>query len=389
MKRGITGFYINQKTGDEVVSSFVPNLLPPDPKVEWLPEIAKIHEKAIVAVGRLDGVLPMLPDSALFLYSYIRKEALLSSQIEGTQSSLTDLFAFEAGETLQHEFDDIAEVSNYVAAMEHGLKRIRGGFPLSNRLVCEIHGILLSSGRGEGKQPGEFRTTQNWIGGARPGNAKFVPPPPEQVGDSMSGLEKFIHNDPQWTSVLMKAALAHVQFETIHPFCDGNGRVGRLLITLILCSEGLLREPLLYLSLYLKENRQNYYDLLQRVRMEGVWEEWLEFFFAGVEKTANEAAATAHNLLQIFDVDTKKIQSLGRQGSAALQIHHFFQRYPLRTGNQIAEQLKLSMPTINKGLKKLVDLEILREVSGRKRNRLFVYSSYLERLQEGTAPIRR
>lgn len=387
MKRGLSGTYSTDLTSGEAVNAFIPKELPPEPKIEWVPDLARLHEQGIAAIGRLDGVLPMLPDSTLFLYSYVRKEALLSSQIEGTQSSLTDLFAYEAGEDHGFNFDDVKEVSNYVLAMEHGVRRLREGFPISNRLLCEVHQILLSSGRGENKHPGEFRKSQNWIGGTRPGNAHFVPPPHLAVPECMAALERFIHDDPRWTSTIVKAALAHLQFETIHPFEDGNGRVGRLLITLILCSEGFLREPLLYLSLYLKENRSRYYELLQKVRMEGDWEEWLQFFFTGVAASANEAALTAQALLKLFAVDRNQIQELGHRGSTALQVHHEFQRTPLLTVGQLIKRVKLTAPTVHKAVGKLVSLGIIAESTGRKRDRLFVYSKYLARLQEGTAPL--
>jgi len=234
-------------------------------------------EKANRALGRLDGMTLLLPDASLFLYFYVRKEALLSSQIEGTQSSFNDLLLYESDETPGVPLDDVREVSNYVAAMDHGLSRLRGGFPLSLRLIREIHEILLSKGRGSDKGPGEFRRTQNWVGGTRPGTANFVPPPPESLMDCLGALEKFLHNDPVPTPLLIKAALAHVQFETIHPFLDGNGRLGRLLITFLLCAEGALTEPILYLSLYFKTHRSQYYDWLQKVRIDGDWEGWLGF----------------------------------------------------------------------------------------------------------------
>jgi Fic family protein len=227
---------------------------------------------------------------------YVRKEALLSSQIEGTQSSLSDLLLFENEEIPYVPLDDVAEVSNYVAAMEHGLKRLREGFPLSLRLIREMHAILLHSGRGASKQPGEFRRSQNWIGGTRPGNALFVPPPPDQLNECLDAFEKFLHMDDPQLPPLIKAGLAHVQFETIHPFLDGNGRLGRLLITLMLCEASALREPILYLSLYFKARRSDYYRLLQEVRENGAWEAWMEYFLTGVRETASQAVDTAARL---------------------------------------------------------------------------------------------
>src|SRR6266481_5476269 len=272
------GPYVSTTTAGETVRAFVPPPLPPDPPVD-LSGLHQHLDRANQAVGRLDGLTTLLPDTRLFLYLYVRKEALLSSQIEGTKSSFSDLLLFENEAVPGVPIDDVEEVSNYVAAMQHGLRRIKGGFPLSLRLIREIHGILLRGGRGANKTPGEFRRSQNWIGGSRPGNAAFVPPPPERLMECLDHFEHFLHDEKHKLPVLVEAGLIHVQFETIHPFLDGNGRLGRLLITLLLCAKGVLREPLLYLSLYFKTHRQRYYDLLQRVRTEGVWEEWIEFFW--------------------------------------------------------------------------------------------------------------
>jgi Fic family protein len=255
VKRGVTGRYEVTSAGGEKVRAFVPFPLPPDPALVFTGKLQQVLEAATLAIGRLDGVSALLPDKSLLLYAYVRKEAVLSSQIEGTQSSLSDLLLFELEEAPGVPLDDVVEVSNYVAALDHGLARLRGDFPLSNRLIREIHRKLLSDGRGSTKEPGEFRRSPNWIGGTRPGNAGFVPPPHTAVPECMAALEKFIHATDEGLPVLVRAALSHVQFETIHPFLDGNGRVGRLLITLLLCHAGLLREPLLYLSLYFKQNR--------------------------------------------------------------------------------------------------------------------------------------
>ncbi len=257
------GRYVVGVHSPEPFRAFVPHPLPPHPALQLDTELYDLIEQANRALGRLDGVTMLLPDISLFLYLYIRKEALLSSQIEGTQSSLSDLLLFESSEAIGVPLDDVQEVSNYVAAMNYGLERLRGGFPLSLRLLRDIHAVLLAKGRGSDKTPGEFRRSQSWIGGTRPGNASFVPPPPEEVIACMGALEKFLHDDPVRTPTLIKAALAHVQFETIHPFLDGNGRLGRLLITFLLCAEGAVSEPLLYLSLYFKTHRTKYYELLQ------------------------------------------------------------------------------------------------------------------------------
>src|SRR5688572_4621434 len=297
MKRGQSGKYEMTAVGGETVRAFIPNPLPPQPPLV-MDGLQPLLEAAVLALGRLDGVSTLLPDKSLFLYAYVRKEAVLSSQIEGTQSSLSDLLLFELEEAPGVLLDDVTEVSNYVGALDHGLERLRGGFPLSNRLIREIHGVLLSRGRGSGKEPGEFRRSQNWIGGTRPGNAVFVPPPHTTVPDAMAALERFLHHESGSMPVLLRAALAHVQFETIHPFLDGNGRVGRLLITFLLCHAGVLREPLLYLSLHFKQQRAAYYELLDRVRRDGDWEAWLTFFLQGVKQVAEGAVSTADRLAE-------------------------------------------------------------------------------------------
>lgn len=335
-------------------------------------------------MGRLDSASTLLPDAHLFLYAYVRKEAVLSSQIEGTQSSLSDLLLYENSEIPGVPLDDVREVSNYVAALTHGLERLRSGFPLCLRLMREIHEILLQSGRGNRQSPGEFRTSQNWVGGSRPGNAVFVPPPPNHLADCLADLERFLHQPPEKTSALQKAALAHVQFETIHPFLDGNGRVGRLLITLLLCNDGFLHEPLLYLSLYFKENREQYYELLQRVRADGDWESWLAFFFRGVAVTATSAVDTAKSLVALFEQDRQRIETVGRSAGSALRVHHALQSRPVLSIAQAAERAQLSIPAATSAMKTLEGLEITKELTGRRRSRLFGYAQYVETLSEGT-----
>ena len=339
-------------------------------------------------MGRLDGIGTLLPDMRLFLYSYIRKEALLSSQIEGTQSSFSDLLLYESKEAPGVPLDDVQEVSNYVAAMEYGLQRIADGFPLSLLLICELHAILFSGARGSHKSPGEFRRSQNWIGGSHPGNARYVPPPPEKLMECLGALEKFWHDDPAPTPTLIKAALAHVQFESIHPFLDGNGRVGRLLITLLLCAEGAIARPLLYLSLYLKTNREAYYDHLQQIRDTGDWEEWLRFFLEGVLETANGAAQTTQAILQIFAEDRCRIETLGRSASSALRVFGQLQAGPLLTITKAAEVLHLSVPTVITAVQNLEELDIIQELTGRPRKRLYVYRRYLDILNEGAESLR-
>ncbi|MFC1889380.1 Fic family protein, partial [Thermodesulfobacteriota bacterium] len=338
------------------------------------------------ALGRLDSMTQLLPDPSLFLYMYVRKEAVLSSQIEGTQSSLADLLLFEMEEAPGVPLDDVEEVSNHVAALNHGLSRFREAFPLSLRLIREIHGVLLSRGRGADKAPGEFRTSQNWIGGTRPGNAVYVPPPPEDVMACMGALEMFLHNDPEPTPPLLKAALAHVQFETIHPFLDGNGRVGRLLISLILVSEGVLREPMLYLSLYFKEHRSIYYDLLQAVRVEGEWEAWIAFFADAVRETANDAARAAHALMNMAKEHRDRIQSLGGSANSTLRVHDQLQRTPVATIAKIVKATGLVPNTVAACMRRLEGLGLVGEITGKKRRRVFAYRPYLDILNEGTAP---
>jgi Fic family protein len=349
-----------------------------------LTAIQKALERASIAVGRLDSVSTLLPDTALFLYTYVRKEAVLSSQIEGTQSSLSDLLLFELEEAPGVPIDDVLEVSNCVAALNHGLARLRGGFPVSSRLIREIHGVLLARGRGSEKEPGEFRRSQNWIGGTRPGNAVYVPPPHEEVGPSISELERFLHDGGEGLPVIVKAALAHVQFESIHPFLDGNGRVGRLLVTLLLCAGEILREPLLYLSLYLKENRDEYYRLLDACRTDGEWEAWLDFFLEGVAATADDAVRTARGLVDMFDADRAKIQGLGRRAGSALRVHETLKSRPVLLLPEVVARSGLSFPTASAGMDALESLGIVRELTGKKRNRVFAYSRYLSLLSEGT-----
>ncbi len=381
------GRYVSKSYHGETVRAFVPPPLPPDPPLRF-DGLQRLLEQASQALGRLDGLSSALPGLPLFLYAYVRKEAVLSSQIEGTQSSLSDLLLFENEQAPGAPIDDVREVSNYVAALEHGLERLRGGFPLSLRLIREMHGILLSHGRGADKQPGEFRTSQNWIGGTRPGNASFVPPPPEDLMPCLGALELFLHKEDPDLPLLVRAALAHVQFETIHPFLDGNGRVGRLLITFLLCSQGGLREPILYLSLYFKENRAAYYDLLDRVRTKGDWEAWVDFFLTGVRDTAEQAAGAARAMLELFSRDRSRIETLGRPASSALRVHQHLQRRPIGSIRRLSMDLGISIPTVGTSLRHLEDLSIVQETTGGQRDRVFVYKAYLEVLNEGMLPLR-
>ena len=346
-----------------------------------------IYERAIAAVGRLDGVATVLPSTPFFLYMYVRKEALLSSQIEGTQSTLSDLLLYESDENPTVELNDVTEVSNYVVAIGHGVDRLRGGFPLSLRLIREMHGILLSSGRGAHQTPGEFRRSQNWIGGTRPGNAMFVPPPTNYLNECLDAFERFLHADADDTPPLIRAGLAHAQFETIHPFLDGNGRLGRLLITLILVEAGMLREPTLYLSLFLKSRRDDYYRLLQEVRRTGVWEVWMQFFLTGVAETAEQASATARELIEMFDMHRQKIGTLGRSAPSVLLVHEFMQKQPIVTIQTVADAHSMSFPTVSRALQNLTKLNIVHEMTGKRRGRIYIYSDYLSLLDKGTEPL--
>lgn len=388
MNRGLTGYYLPISSFGESCKAFVPHPLPPSPPLEMGEELQDLLHKATLALGRLDGVSTLLPDPELFLYMYIRKEAVLSSQIEGTQSSLSDLLLFESEELPGVPLDDVREVSNYVAAMNFGLKKLQAGEPLSLRLLREIHNVLLNKGRGSEKEPGEFKRSQNWIGGTRPGNAAFVPVPPDLVIECLGALENFLHDRPVKTPVLVKAALAHVQFETIHPFLDGNGRLGRLLITFLICAEGELNQPMLYLSLYFKTHRTKYYDLLQEVRLKGDWENWIRFFLIGIHETATQAVQTAKRLLELFKKDRQRIQKFGLSAGSALRVHHFLQANPITSISKASGALEISFQTVKTALIRMKDLGIVREISGRRRNQLFAYEPNLKILSEGTEPLK-
>jgi len=382
-----SGQSITCTVAGESYRAFLPAPLPPEPPLALDGELLGLLDQANRALGRLDGIAAVLPDTQLFLYQYVRKEAVLSSQIEGTQSSFSDLLLYELDEVPGVPLDDTREVSNYVGAMDHGLHRMREGFPLSLRLLREMHEVLLDRGRGAQKMPGEFRRSQVWLGGTRPGNAVFVPPPPERLMDCLDPFERFLHDERASLPVLIKAGLAHVQFETIHPFLDGNGRLGRLLITLMLCGEKVLQEPLLYLSLYFKLNRTEYYDRLNRVRTHGDWEGWLRFFLRGVRDTAQEAVDTARKLLDVFEADRQRIRALGRIAGSCLQLHELMKQRPILNIAQAAARTGINRTTIATCVGRLEEQGILRELTGNRRNRLFVYDQYVKTLSEGTEPL--
>ncbi len=379
-----TGRFVTTRSGEETVRAFVPHPLPPEPPIPVELFYGEL-DRANQALGRLDSLQVLLPNLNTLLYFYNRREALLSSQIEGTQSSFSDLLLSEhkllIGQT------DADEVSNYVAAMDHGLARIQKGFPLSSRLFREMHAILLRSGRGVDKTPGEFRTSQNWIGGQRPGNAAYVPPPPHELVEVMSHLERFLHREECRLPILIDAALAHVQFESAHPFLDGNGRIGRLLITLLLCERKVLRSPSLYLSLYFKEHRQRYYELLQGVRVEGDWESWIKFFLDGVADTAEQACVLAAMVRELLEKDRHRIEKTS-SSVAPLRIQAAMEKFPLATQAVLSEHTGLAPGTVSTAVAKLVSLGVVTEITGRKRDRIFEYTQYLRLLSGGTEPIR-
>jgi Fic family protein len=372
--------YVTSTMSGERVQAFVPAPLPPDAKTLNLASLQGILAEANQAAGRLDGMTSAFPDLNLFLYSYVRKEAVLSSQIEGTQSSLSDLLLYENAEIPGVPLDDVQEVSNYVAALNHGLKRLREGFPLSLRLIREIHEVLLAKGRGSHANPGEFRKSQNWIGGSRPGNAAYVPPPPEYVMDCLGDLESFLHEEENSIPLLIRAGLVHAQFETIHPFLDGNGRVGRLLITFMLTEKQMLHEPVLYLSLFFKKHRRLYYDRLNGTRNDDGWNQWLDFFLQGVRDTANQAVQTAIEIDKLFRGDKEKIEQFGRGAPSALLIYQLAQSNPILSIKHAARVSKLSFPTASAAIQRLTDAGILEESSGKRRDRLFLYAKYLDAL---------
>jgi Fic family protein len=338
------------------------------------------------ALGRLDGITLLLPDPDQFIYTFVRKEAVLSSQIEGTQSSLSDLLLFEHDAAPGALLEDARETANYIAALDLGLGQIArpGAPPLSARLLRDVHRRLLQTGRGSDKKPGEFRRDQNWLGGPRPSVARFVPPPWQEVVSAMAALEKFIHDDPEPTPVLVKAALAHAQFETIHPFLDGNGRVGRLLITLLLCSESVLSRPLLYLSLHFKRNRDSYYEHLQRVRTEGAWEDWLSFFLEGVIEVAESTTQTTQRIVAMVERDRQKIHSFGRAAATAHRVHDLATSSVVIGASFAIDRLGLTGPPVYAAIDRLEKVGILREATGRQRGKLYVYNEYLAILNDGT-----
>jgi Fic family protein len=383
MKRNKTGDFLPISAVEKPYHAFVPHPLPPQPPLQIDAQLQELMDQSLMALGRLDSISILLPEISLLLHMFIRKEAILSSQIEGTQSTLSDLLIFESEQVPGMSAENVQPAYNYVAAMNHGINRLNESSPLSLELLKEVHGLLLMKGPGSDQNPGEFRQSQNWIGGTHPDNALFIPPPPSHLMPCLGELEKFFHNQPEKTPLLIKAALAHVQFESIHPFLDGNGRMGRLLTTLLFCAEGALKKPLLYLSLYFKKHQKQYEDLLQKVRTEGDWEEWVHFFMTGVKETAMDAVETTKKILTVFESDKQKISTLGKRAGSTLQVYQALQRQPILSIPKASEQTGLTVPTVTVAFKNLTKHEVMREITGKKRGRLFIYDQYVKLINEG------
>lgn len=355
----------------------IPEPLPPE-DLTIDTDLQALLSRADLALGRLDGVVELIPDPDRFVLMYIRREAVLSSQIEGTHASLMDVLEYEASADGAEARVDVLEILNYTRAMQYGLARL-SELPLGRRLMCEVHRVLMENARGgePQKTPGQFRRSQNWIGGASPATAKFVPPPPEIVDDTFSELERFLH-DPTPMPALIKIGLAHAQFETIHPFLDGNGRTGRLLITFWLTEQGILRRPLLHPSLYLKVHRDDYIDRLQDIRDHGSWEEWLKFFVDGLAQAATEAADRARDIVALRERDRDRIaRRLGRRSGNGLQLLDHLFRQPVVTVGIVQRFLEVSQPTASGLVNELADMGLLNEITGRQRNRIFSYEEYI------------
>jgi len=388
MRREV-GRYERTAVAGETVSAFIPAPLPPtNPPLSLDASTRDLLRSAEQKLSRLDLAGEMVPSIEWFIYAFVRKEAVVSSQIEGTQATLVDLLAFEASAETSASTaptDDVQEVCNYVDALAYARRQLQSpkGLPLSMRLLNEAHRRLMKGSRGASRQPGEIRRSQNWIGGTRPGNAAFVPPPPHELGRLLSDLEKYIHRDDELPP-LVRAALVHVQFETIHPYLDGNGRIGRLLITLLLEQWKLLSQPLLYLSLFFKQHRAEYYRLLNAVRLEGAWEAWVAFFLEGVSTIADEAATTARDLFVLVNKDRARVLGARNSSVTAARLLELLPRHPIVTIPAIVKLLKTSKPTAAKAVSVLERLGILNEMTGRRRDRTYGYSMYLQRLRAGT-----
>ena len=378
-----TGRHTDVSVGGVRAKAFVPAPLPPSPALVLGAELQALLASSSHMLGQLDLTAVQLPEPGILLYAYVRREAVLSSQIEGTESSLADLLLFELDEAPGVPIDDAREVSRHVAALEHGFELLRGGLPVSARLLREMHRVLFADSRGSAASPGEFRRVQNWIGGRTPDAATFVPPPHTEIERCLADLERFIHEDTS-TPPLVRAALAHVQFETIHPFLDGNGRIGRLLISLMLAESNLLRSPLLYLSLFFRQQRVEYYARLNAVRVDGDWEGWLRFFLRGVEFAAGDALRLAAQLREIDSADRLKVATLGRRSRAALRVLETLRTRPMLNISSAADRSELSYPGARDALAALAELGIVQEISGKRRGKIFAYGAFLRELTAGT-----
>ena len=366
-----TGTYKIHKIGGEIYRSYIPIKLPINIEVNLLQ-----LEKTSTILSELSNL--SVPSLDLFLYMYVRKEAVLSSQIEGTQSSLNDLILFENDQKPDSTIADVTEVSRYVEALNYGISKIQNGFPLCLRLLKEVHFILLHNTRGQEYLPGEFRTSQNWIGGTRPGNAAFVPPEPQILEEYLSNLEQYINNDE--VPVLIRAAISHIQFETIHPFLDGNGRIGRLLIILMLVNSGLLKSPILYISLYFKENRFEYYKLLNDVRETGNWEDWVNFFLNAIISISQQAISAIKKTSNFLEQCESQISAIGRRRFSAKQIFDYLKNHPITSVQKIADELKVSAPTARTTLEALSELDIINVINIDKKQKIYTFQKYLDLL---------
>jgi len=371
----ITGTYIRQATG---YKAFIPKALPPDPPIKMDPEMQNLLSEADRALGRLDGSIQTLPNPDLFVFMYVRKEAVLSSQIEGTQASLNDLLVAEAKMQDRKHPNDVHEVINYVDAFNYGLERLQS-FPLSLRLIREIHEKLMKGVRGFNMTPGEFRTSQNWNGppGCTLAQALFVPPPHDQFPEILGAFESFLHSDGELPP-LIQIGLAHTQFETIHPFLDGNGRVGRLLVTFLLCQKNILQKPVLYLSFFLRRHRQTYYELLQATRDRGDYEAWLKFFLRGVAEVSVEATDTARAIVELRETHRLVIaENFGMAARNGVRLLEYLFQNPYFTVQIVADHLGVTYVAANKIVKRLVEAKMVKEMTGRSRNRVFMYEPYI------------
>ena len=378
-----TGTYRISTSHGETVRAFVPHPLPPaDPPLVIEGVLAELHDAALAAIGRLRVAGAMVPDPGWFLYGFVRKEAVLSSQIEGTQATLRDVATFEATSTADGPAD-VAEVCNYVDALNQARAAIADsrGLPLSMRLICDTHRILMRGARGAEKIPGEMRRSQNWIGGSRPGNSLFVPPPPEEVASALAALERWIHADDPLPP-LARAGLAHVQFETIHPFLDGNGRIGRMIIGLLVEHWNLLDQPILYLSIAFKRRQGEYYARLEAVRAEGDWEGWTSFFLECVAAAADDGVAVAQAIHALVARDRARIVGHPRATVAAIQLLERLPSTPVLTVPRATGLLGITAPTARKAIELLEDLDVLRETTGKRRDRVYSYHAYLDLLTE-------